>query len=380
MNEKKIKICIFIKGFHNGGVEKVFENYFSYIDRSKFELHIVTHLKPYEPRKKYFEEMGFKIHEMSPVHVVRISRKNIKEYKSLFETYNFDIVHNNFPEKILPLYMAKKYKVPVRILHSHSDYGVMAEKCNRFIRPIYKCILKYNANKLATHCISCGKYAGISAFGEKNMDKCENIILHNAIDTEKFHYNPDLRIKMRHELNLNDEYVIGHIGRYEGIEKNQAFIIDVFAKMLEKDSGIHLLMIGDGKLRKDIIDKAKRLNILNKITFTGAVNNVSDYLQAMDCFLFPSLYEGFSVASIEVQCTGLKGVMSDTLDPEMNALKQFGVLSLNANVEEWADYLFSIKGYSRVDKAKELIEAGFDIAHEAKRLELYYIDMLKKKF
>ena len=51
---RKIKICHFILGFHNGGVEKVLENYFSNMDRSKFELHVVTHIPPDLKRQRIF--------------------------------------------------------------------------------------------------------------------------------------------------------------------------------------------------------------------------------------------------------------------------------------------------------------------------------------
>ena len=50
----KIKICHFIIGFHNGGVEKVIENYFAHMDRTKFDLHIVTHIPPDINRQKNF--------------------------------------------------------------------------------------------------------------------------------------------------------------------------------------------------------------------------------------------------------------------------------------------------------------------------------------
>ncbi|MBP3474711.1 MAG: glycosyltransferase [Lachnospiraceae bacterium] len=371
---RKIKICLFIKGFHNGGVEKVFENYFSNMDRNKFELHIVTHMDPYIPRQKYFESMGFIVHQLSPVHVIRINKQNIKEYENLFKTYKFDIVHNNFPEKILPLYMAKKHGVPIRILHSHCDYNIMADKCNPIIRPIYRKILRYNAQKLATHCIGCGKQAGESAFGKKIMDNPKNFVLHNAINTDSFHYDMGIRTTVRKQLGISDEYLVGHVGRYEGNQKNQSFVIDIFSKLLEKEPKSRLLMIGEGPLKEKIIEKANRLCILDKIIFTGSVSNVADYLQAMDCFVFPSLYEGFSVVTVEVQCTGLKGAISDSLDPEMNTFNQFGVFSLNQEPEIWADYLLGIKNYERSDKAEELIEAGYDIRYESKKLKNFYVE------
>ena len=98
----KIKICHFIIGFHNGGVEKVIENYFAHMDRTKFDLHIVTHIPPDINRQKTFENMGFQVHQLSPLQGHKIRLKNIEEYRELFSKNKFDIVHNHFPENLLP--------------------------------------------------------------------------------------------------------------------------------------------------------------------------------------------------------------------------------------------------------------------------------------
>ncbi len=376
----KISICVFIWGFHNGGVEKVFENFFTRMDKSKFDLHIVTHMDEYTEREKYFEEMGFQIHHLSPVHVIRITLKNILEYHDLFKKHNFDIVHNNFPEKILPLYMAKKFNVPVRVLHSHNDYSVLAQRCTAFVRPIYKKIIKINAEKYATNCIGCGVYAANSVFGKQKMDLDGNFILYNAIDTEKFKYDINMRKKIREKLGFENDFVIGHVGRYEGKAKNQEFLIDVFNTLLKYEKDAKLLLIGDGENRKSIADKVRHLGIENEVIFTGAINNVADYLQAMDCFVFPSLHEGFSIVTVEAQCTGLRGVISDSLDPEMNITGQFTALSLEKGPEKWAECILNIKGYDRSDKSEELVLAGYDIGYEAKRLERFYESVVKSNY
>ena len=72
-------------------------------------------------------------------------------------------------------------------------------------------------------------------------------------------------------------------------------------------------MLGEGKYRSSIMQQAENMGILNKCIFTGAVTNVQDYLFTMDVFVFPSLFEGLSVAAIEAQCTGLPVVASDTV-------------------------------------------------------------------
>lgn len=367
---KKITICHFILGFHNGGVEKVLENYFSHMDKSEFELHIVTHIEPDLKRQNIFENMGFQIHQLSRVHGSRITAQNIKEYKKLFESYKFDIIHNHFPENPLPLFFAKRYGIKCRILHSHSDYQTIFENKSLLIKKIYNIGLKLNVNN-ATHCFACGEKAGESVFGKKNMGKV--VLIHNAIDTSLFCLKQTKRDELRKQLGLTDSFVLGHVGRYEikGL-KNQEFILEIFQQVIKKIPSARLLMLGEGKYRSSIMQQAENMGILNKCIFTGAVTNVQDYLFTMDVFVFPSLFEGLSVAAIEAQCTGLPVVASDTVSYETGITDLCSFFSLKYSAEKWADEVISKMKIRRMDQSENIKKAGYEINHEAKKLENIY--------
>lgn len=371
----RVSICFFILGFHNGGVEKVLYSYLSHMNCDDFDLHIVTHMDPDPLRQKMFTDMGCQIHQLSRVHGHKINKRNIREYNELFQTYRFDIVHNNFPENLLPLLMAKKYKVPVRILHSHNDYEACFFNKSEVVKKIYKLALKVNVS-MATHYLACGKKAGESVYGKKMVDRGAVKVLNNAIVPEKFLFDEACRKEMRENLGLGDAFTVGHVGRYENQQKNQEFVVDVFNELLKIEPNAKLLMLGEGKNRNSIMERTEKLGIADRVIFTGAVNNVSDYLQAMDVFLFPSRFEGFSVATIEVQCTGLPGVMSDTISSEMNILGLFDVLSLSESPKVWAQHVLDKKQMIRKDQTKEISAAGYNIEIEAKLLENMYRDAI----
>lgn len=371
---KKIKICHFILGFHNGGVEKVLENYFSNMDRTKFELHIVTHMEPDLKRQKIFEDMGFHVHQLSYVHGHKITHRNLKEYKELFKDNKFDVVHNHFPENLLPLFFARIFKVKVRILHSHGDYKNAFRK-NCLVKMAYYLGLRFNTFN-TTHRMACGKRAAETVFGKKNVKDGKVKIVNNAIYTQKFRYDEKQRLEIRKKLGIKDEFVLGHVGRYEDVQqKNQGFVLDVYANVLKKIPDAKLLMLGEGKQRIEIMQQAQKMKIEKNILFTGAVSNVSEYLLAMDVFIFPSLFEGFSVATTEAQCTGLPGVMSDTVSAEMNILGTFDILSLSQPMEEWGNSVVAKRNYIREDKAEIMKKMGYDIREEAKKLEAFYCNV-----
>lgn len=368
---KKVKICHFILGFHNGGVEKVIENYFSNMDRTKFELHIVTHIPPDLKRQKVFENMGFIIHRLSYVQGHKISKKNLAEYAELFRNYKFDIVHNHFPENLLPLLFARKYKVKVRILHSHGDYENAFAKKSKLVKQIYGMGLKFNTMN-ATHYFACGQRAAETVFGKKNLLKGKIKIVNNAINIERFKYDIEKRLKIREELLLGDSFTLGHVGRYEDVkQKNQKLVLEIFKEVLKSIPDAKLIMLGDGEEHKKIVELSEKMGIKGNIIFTGAVPNVPDYLLAMDVFVFPSKFEGFSVATTEAQCSGLPGVMSDTIS-EMDILGMFDILSLNQPVSDWAAAVISKREYNRTDQSEVIREKGYDIKLEAKKLEEFY--------
>ena len=374
----KIKICHFIIGFHICGVEKVIENYFANMDRSKFELHIVTHIEPDLKRQKIFENMGFIIHQLSRVHGHRIKLKNLQEYNEFFKNNKFDIVHNHFPENLLPLYFAKKYGVKARILHSHSNYENAFSKKNSLIKFLYGLGLKANTRN-ATAYFSCGRTAAIPVFGKKNIEKV--IYINNAINTEMYRFNQVNREAMRKKLGMENAFILGHIGRYEvAQQKNQEFVLKVYKEVLEKIPEARLLMIGEGKLRKDVMKQAKNMGIENYVFFTGAVSNVPDYLQAMDVFVFPSRVEGLGIVAVEAQCSGVPVVASDAVPKEAGITELFSALSLDESLEKWADEVISKRDIVRADHVEAVKNAGYEIKLEAKKLENLYEKMYREIF
>ena len=84
------------------------------------------------------------------------------------------------------------------------------------------------------------------------------IIINNAIDVEKFKYNIADRNKIRKELNAEDKYIIGHVGRFNE-QKNHSFIVDIYYEVWKKDKKTMLLLVGEGELKEQMHKKVKDL-------------------------------------------------------------------------------------------------------------------------
>lgn len=90
-------------------------------------------------------------------------------------------------------------------------------------------------------------------------------------------------------------------------------MIQRFAEVAKQRENVKLLLVGDGSLKNQLIELAKQLDVLNKMIFVGTKDNANDYLQAMDMFLFPSIYEGLGISLIEAQANGLPSLVLDAI-------------------------------------------------------------------
>lgn len=110
----------------------------------------------------------------------------------------------------------------------------------------------------------------------------------------------------------DDEYVVGHIGIFMEA-KNHSFLIEVFAKYHALQPKSKLLLIGDGELRH-LVEAAIDKNKVNDcVILAGLRSDIPDVLQAIDIFLFPSIYEGMPLSVVEAQASGLPCIISDAV-------------------------------------------------------------------
>ena len=136
-----------------------------------------------------------------------------------------------------------------------------------------------------------------------------------------------------------------------------------------------MILVGDGYLKKKIHAKISDLGIENKVIMIGASGNVNDYLQAMDLFLFPSIFEGLGIAAIEAQAAGLPCVISENIPNEVCITKLVKKLPIDS-YEKWVDYLSMIDP-QRVDYTEEIINNGYDIKNQVKNLQKFYLNIIK---
>ncbi|QIC65935.1 glycosyltransferase family 1 protein [Acinetobacter schindleri] len=236
----------------------------------------------------------------------------LKLYK-FFKDNKPDVVHSHvhtFTGFIL--FIAFLAGVKVRVSHSHSD-TTAKEKNSSFFRKTYLKIMKFFIKKFSTFKLAVSEKAAVSLYGEKWKEDKNCRLMPCGIETAKYLFisKDD---SLREKFNIpEDAFVIGHVGRFEK-PKNHNFLIDVFWKAHSKDPNIHLVLVGDGSLKEEIINKVKTLNLENYVHFLGLRKDIPIIMKSIfDIFVFPSLWEGLPLTLIEAQLSGLKCIASNEI-------------------------------------------------------------------
>jgi len=195
----------------------------------------------------------------------------------------------------------------------------------------------------------------------------------NAVDTKKFAYNEEIRRQMRESLGINDDAIVcGHVGRLHPA-KNHIFLLEVFRDFLKVQSNAILLLVGDGELRAEIEEKITSLGIDKSVMMLGSRGDVSELLQAMDIFVFPSRWEGLPVTVVEAQASGLPCFISDTITKDVNTSSLVEYIPIDNGTQIWVDKLASAD-LTRKDVIEDIKKSGFDIEDSAKKLSEFYME------
>jgi glycosyltransferase involved in cell wall biosynthesis len=364
-----IRVLQVFAQMNRGGAETMIMNLYRNTDRSKIQFDFIVHTEDKCAFDDEIRDLGGEIFRI-PAYNGKNHITYMKKWKNFFEDHpEYKIVHGHVRSTAsIYLKIAKRYGL-VTIAHSHSTSS------GKGISAIAKNILQYPIRHTADYLFACSNSAGEWLFGKKIYKNENFIVLNNAIDSQKFVFDEKIRKEKRKELGIDDKFVIGHVGRFN-TPKNHVFLIDIFNEVHKKNDNALLLLVGEGDLQDSIQKKVYHLGLEKNVIFTGVRSDVTELLQAMDTFVFPSLYEGLGIAAIEAQASGLTCFVSKEIPDEVILTNSIKKISLNEKAEVWVNNILKTTEYERKDKdnINEIIKSGYDIKTSSKWLMNFYLD------
>lgn len=361
-----MRVLQVVTHMERGGLESMLMNYYRHIERDKVQFDFLVHRQERAAFDDEIESFGGKIYHLP--RLVPWNRAYLMALNRFFDEhpeYTIIHVHQDCLSSVI-LKVAAQHGVPVRIAHSHS-----ASQDKNMKYPV-KLWYKKSIPQYATNLFACGKNAGDWMFGDVPYQ-----VINNAVDANTYIYNSEIRAEVRRQLGITDELIIGHVGRFNQ-PKNHTFLLEIFSSLLKKDSVAVLLLIGGGEDMPKIQAKAQSLGIAEHVRFLGVRSDVPDLMQAMDVFVFPSLYEGLPVTMVEAQAAGLPCIISDKVPPECVLTDGLvDIMPLSAKPEIWAEKILEKRSTQRTNHCGEITARGFDITTEAIKLQEFYLEAVK---
>lgn len=304
-------------------------------------------------------------------------RRKIAFFQNLFfvlKKEKYSIVHINADQAYIALacsIIAKWKHTPHIIVHSHST-GLDGTKKSR-LKLLAHRLCKPFLPLFATRFFACSPKAAQWMLPFFVFKQANYKIIKNGIQMEQFLFDLAQRDALRIQLNLQDCFVIGHIGRFT-IQKNHLFLLKIFESVLRKDAQARLVLIGEGPLREMVCEEAVKRNLFDKIIFIENTSHVGIYMQAMDVFVLPSIFEGLGIVAIESQTSGLPTIISNEVPDDVMISPYCKKEPFQALPSYWAKEILEFKDIqlNRAQGSSHVRQAGYDLTQVAQELSNIY--------
>lgn len=346
-------LCI-VGGMNAGGAETFLMKIYRALDKSRYQMDFCVS----KQEKGFYDDeiisLGGKI-----IHTVPKSRNPFGSFASIYSIvrkgkYKYVMRVSQNSLSAMELVAAKAAGASVLVFRS-SNSSTMKGGIEALLHKLFK----FLPNLVATVKIAPSLPAARFMFGEKSIKNNEILFLKNGIPLDKYSFDAKSRNKIRAEIGIQDQLLIGHIGRFVK-QKNHMQLLDIFREVLKQKRDAHLVFVGEGELEGLVKQKVHEYGLDDKVHFLGVRQDIPEILSAMDVFVFPSLYEGMPNTVIEAQANGLPCVISDKITSEVKLCDNISFVSLKENAT-WAKKIIEIKRIDSVINQEQLRQGGYSI-------------------
>lgn len=355
----RYRVLHLLHSMNRGGAETFVMNLFRTIDRDRYAFDFLLASE----RDDYGDEilrLGGRIFRLAPRR--RHPFGYLGSLNDFFDRHpgEFDAVHLHCSSLSSPeaLFAARSRGIPTRILHIHST------RPEGLLHGLLHGLLRGVSLRCATQLLACSGSAASWLCGG-SAHRAEVRVVPNGIDTSLFGFDAGIRDEVRRELGLGrGTTLVGHVGRF-CTAKNHPFLLRVFASWVSEHPDSVLLLVGRGEGYEAAVRQSEALGIASRVRFAGVREDVDRLLQAVDLFVFPSLFEGFPVSVVEAQASGTKVVCSDRVSAEVKLCDNLWFLPLEAGPAEWARRMASLEGGDRPSMCRAVRASRYDIRDTA---------------
>ena len=359
-------------GMNRAGAESMIMTLYRELDKEKYQFDFLVYKNEKQDYEEEIIKMGGRVIHLPQksgilglINSIYEINRVIKEFGP-YEAIHIATLHNS----AFSLLASLPYRKLKRIVHSHNTSNVVNPNLSK---KIYNWITTKVIRNLSQYKLACGKEAGEYLFGKKQFDK-DGIIINNSVNVEELFHIQETQIKkLKSELNISNELIIGSIARLDEV-KNHHKMIEIASELKKRNISFKMLFIGRGDLEESLKRKVKEKG-LKEVIFLGVRTDIPELLHCMDLFLMPSFFEGNPVTLVEAQAAGTPALISSTITDKIDL--KLGLIErcdINDSTDVWVDRILSITkpNLEFEDIKKAFTKYGYDIKSSLEKLiEVY---------
>lgn len=348
----------------------------NYLGSGGSEIYVYTLAKKLHNKKCNFhiayseEGKGLKLFEDLGIKTIKFKMNSpfdlnaAKELKSLCRELSIDVIHTHFLRENYIAILSKILGNKVRIINTRH----MLFQNSKSVIITNKFFTKFNE-----YLIAVSSSVKDQLIKDEGINKNKIKLIYTGIDLDE--WNKSIPLTFRDEFNISkNEILVTSIARFSK-EKGHEFLIDSikyfkdYIKMENLDFQFKFVLVGEGELLDNIIDKAKSLQISNDIIFTGYRRDIENILKSSDIFVLPSNNEAFGLSILEAMAAGLPVITTDSGGTReiINERLNNGILIEYSDKQKLTEGLLSLANDNKLKE--QYITNGYKVLREHFNIE-----------
>jgi glycosyltransferase involved in cell wall biosynthesis len=254
---------------------------------------------------KLFEDLGIetiKLQMNSPFDI-----KAANELKKICKELSIDVIHTHFLRENYISILSKLLGNKVRVINTRH----MLDKNSKSVISMNKFFTRFNDSIIAV-----SSSVRNQMIYDEGLNPNKIKLIYTGVDLEEWSKPSSLNFRDEYKI-PEGEILITTIARFSK-EKGHEFLINSikyfkdYIKTNNPEFKFKFVLVGEGELFNDIIDKAKDLQIYDDIIFTGYRRDIKNILKSSDIFILPSNNEAFGLSILEAMAAGLPVITTNS--------------------------------------------------------------------
>ena len=308
-----MKVLHVITSLSVGGAETMLRNVALGLDRARYQSQVLS-LTGKEPIGLDLERGGVAVTALHGRGGL-LSPGQLATARRALDAWQPDVIHAwMYHANVVAQWLAGRQRVPRRPALITSVRGALnaprsQKRMLRLVRRVDALLSKraaailFNSNVAARQHIALG-------YAQERV-----VVVPNGFDTERFRPRPELRARLRTDLQLASRVAVGVVARFDPLKGHHLFL-RAAAEAARRREDCTFVLIGRGCDADNATLQGwiAQLALGDRVRLLGERSDVAELVNALDCVVCPSLSESFPNAVGEAMACAVPCIVTDVGD------------------------------------------------------------------